>query len=106
MARSAAVKFRAEFDALDDRLADHPYLLGDEPTVLDIAWFIYTNRIALAHYPLARLHPRLNEWYERLQARPEFAREIALPPPVAAHFDAGHRRDVEQGRTLELVAGL
>jgi glutathione S-transferase len=106
VARSAAEKFRAEFDALDDRLADHPYLLGDDLTVLDIAWFIYTNRIALAHYPLARLHPRLNEWYERLQARPEFAREIALPPPVAAHFDAGHQRDVEAGRTLELVAGL
>jgi glutathione S-transferase len=105
VARSAAEKFRAEFDALDDRLADHPYLLGDELTVLDIAWFIYANRIALAHYPLARLHPRLNEWYEHLQARPEFAREIALPPPVAAHFGAGHQRDVEAGKTLELVAG-
>lgn len=106
VARSAAEKFRAEFDALDDRLADHPYLLGDELTVLDIAWFIYTNRIALAHYPLARLHPRLNEWYERLQAQPEFAREIAMPPPVVAHFNAGHQRDVEAGKTLELVAGL
>lgn len=106
VARSAAEKFRAEFDALDDRFADHPYLLGDELTVLDIAWFIYTNRIALAHYPLARLHPRLNEWYERLQARPEFAREIAMTPPVVAHFNAGHQRDVEAGKTLELVAGL
>lgn len=106
VARSAAAKFRAEFDALDDGLADHPYLLGDELTVFDIAWFIYTNRIALAHYPLARLHPRLNEWYERLQARPEFTNEIALPPPVVAHFDAGHKRDVEAGKTLELVAGL
>ena len=106
VARSAAETFRAEFDALDERLADQPYLLGHELTVLDIAWFIYTNRIALAHYPLARLHPRLNEWYKRLQARPEFAREIALPPPVAAHFDAGHQRDVKAGKTLELVAGL
>jgi len=106
VARSAAKTFRAEFAALDARLADQPYLLGSELTVLDIAWFIYTNRIALAHYPLARLHPRLNEWYERLLARPEFAREVAVPPPVAAHFDAGHQRDVAAGQTLELVAGF
>ena len=52
------------------------------------------------------LHTRLNAWYERLQARPEFAREIAMPPPVIAHFNAGHQRDVEAGKTLELVAGL
>ena len=43
---------------------------------------------------------------DRLCDRPEFANEIALPPPVAAHFDAGHQRDVGQGKTLELVAGL
>lgn len=105
-ARSSAEKFRDEFNALDERLENQPYLLGDELTVLDIAWFIYANRIGLAHYPFARLHPRLHEWYERLHAQPEFARETALPPPVAAHFNAGHQRDVEAGKTLELVAGL
>jgi glutathione S-transferase len=105
-AREAAEKFRASFTELDDRLAKHPYLLGDDLSVLDIAWFIYAHRLMLAHYPLARLHPRLGDWYDRLNARPEFAREIELPPPVAAHFDAGHQRDVAEGKTLELVAGL
>ncbi len=106
VAQTAAGKFRAAFTELDDRLADNPYLLGDSLSVLDIAWFIYANRLVLAHYPLARLHPRLDAWYERLYARPEFANEIAPPPPVAAHFDAGHQRDVDQGKTLELVAGF
>ena len=105
-ARAATEKFRAAFTELDDRLADGPYLLGDTLSVLDIAWFIYANRLMLAHYPLARLHPRLGAWFDRLAERAEFAGEIALPPPVAAHFDAGRRRDVEQGKTLELVAGL
>ncbi len=106
VAREAAEKFRAAFTELDDRLANGPYLLGDTPSVLDIAWFIYSNRLVLAGYPLARLHPRLGSWFERLSDRPAFAGEIALPPPVAAHFEAGHKRDVEQGKTLELVAGL
>ncbi len=106
VARAAAEKFRATFTELDERLAGNPYLLGDALSVLDIAWFIYANRLILAGYPLARLHPRLGTWYEKLYAQPEFADEIALPPEVAAHFEAGHKRDVEQGRTLELVAGL
>jgi glutathione S-transferase len=105
-AQEAAGKFRASFTELDDRLANTPYLLGDTLSVLDIAWFIYTNRLILAGYPLARLHPRLAAWFERLNTRPEFANEIALPPPIAAHFAAGHKRHIEQGRTLELVARL
>ncbi len=106
IAREAAEKFRAAFTELDDRLANSPFLLGDTLSVLDIAWFIYANRLVLAGYPLARLHPRLGSWFDRLYDRPEFAKEIALPPPVAAHFEVGHKRDVEQGTTLELVAGL
>ena len=106
VARSAIEKFRTEFTKLDDQLADNPYLLGDTLSVLDIAWFIYANRLVLAHYPLARLHPRLGAWFDRLSEQPEFAREIELPPPVVEHFDAGHKRDVEQGKTLELVGGL
>lgn len=106
VARSAVEKFRADFDELDEQLADKPYLLGEALSVLDIAWFIYVNRLVLAHYPLARLHPRLNAWFERLGERPEFAKEIALPDPLLAHFEAGHKRDVEQGTTLALVAGL
>ena len=46
-ARASAQKFRAEFDALDKRLAAAPYLMGDAVSVLDIAWFIYANRLSL-----------------------------------------------------------
>ena len=105
-AREAAETFRAAFTALDEGLADNAYLLGDALGVLDIAWFIYANRLVLAGYPLARLHPRLGAWYDGLNDRPEFAAEIAAPPEVMAHFEAGHNRDVEQGKTLELVAGF
>ena len=106
VARSAIAKFRAAFNELQERLGQDTYLLGNSISVLDIAWFIYANRLVMAGYPLARLHPKLGDWFEGLAKRPEFAKEIALPPPVAAHFEAGHKRDVEQGKTLELVAGL
>ena len=99
------MKFRAAFDDLDGRLARHPYLLGDAPTVLDIAWFIYVNRLSLAAYPIARLHPRIDRWFATLRARPEFAKEIGLPPPVQERFETTRREHAKAGKSLEAVAG-
>ena len=95
-ARASAHKFRAEFDALDRRLAQSPYLMGESLSVLDIAWFIYAFRLSLGGYPLKRLHPRVDAWAEKLRARPEFAKEIAGTRKPATQVD----------RTLEQVAGF
>lgn len=105
-ARASAQKFRAEFDALDRRLADSPYLLGDALSVLDIAWFVYASRLALAGYPIARLHPRVGAWLDKLAARPEFAKEVAAPPEVEERIKATRRAHAEAGKSLEMVAGF
>jgi glutathione S-transferase len=95
-AHASAHKFRAEFDALDQRLAKQPYLMGESLSVLDIAWFIYAYRLSLAGYPFKRLHPHVSAWEEKLRARPEFAQEIA-----------GTRKPATPvARTLEQVAGF
>jgi len=94
--RASAQKFRTAFAELDERLARQPYLMGDKLSVLDIAWFIYAYRLSLAGYPLKRLHPHVQSWFETLAAHPEFAREVA-----------GTRRPQSGiGRTLEEVVGL
>ncbi|MBM3527524.1 MAG: glutathione S-transferase family protein [Alphaproteobacteria bacterium] len=95
-ARASALKFRAEFDALEKRLASQPYLMGEDLSVLDIAWFIYAYRLSRAGYPFARLHPHVDKWKDRLQARPEFAKEIAGTRSPASHVP----------KTLEQVAGF
>jgi glutathione S-transferase len=104
--RASAQKFRAEFDALDKRLAQHPYLMGATLSVLDIAWFIYAHRLSLAGYPFPRLHPRVSTWVEKLRARPEFAKEIAMPPESVTRLEATHRAQAKAGKTLEMVAGF
>ncbi len=106
VARGAAAKFRAAFDSLENRIGGGDFLMGAEASVLDIAWFIYANRLMLAGYPLARLHPRLGRWFERLAERPDFAREIALPPPVKERFDATRAEHRAAGVSLEAVAAL
>jgi glutathione S-transferase len=105
-ARASAQKFRTEFDALEKRLAQHPYLMGDALSVLDIAWFIYAHRLSLAGFPLERLHPRVFAWKEKLGAQPEFSKEIEERPEAKAHMDAARQAQVQAGKTLELVAGF
>ena len=104
--RASAQKFRVEFDELDKRLAQHSYLMGDTLSVLDIAWFIYAHRLSLAGYPLARLHPRVSAWVEKLRARPEFSKEIEMPPEAVTRLEATHRAHAKAGKTLEMVAGF
>jgi len=103
-ARASAVRFRAEFDALEKRLVKQPYLLGDNLTVLDIAWLIYQHRLSLGGYPFARLHPHVHGWAEKLRAMPEFAKEIGQLRHAPEQLDAIHR--AQGGRTLEAVAGF
>jgi glutathione S-transferase len=105
-ARASARKFRAEFDVLEKRLAGQAYLMGDALSVLDIAWFIYAHRLSLGGYPLERLHPRVHAWKEKLAARPEFAREIAMPLDVKARLETTRREHAAAGASLEMVAGF
>jgi len=105
-ARESAMKFRQAFGDLEQWLAGRPYLLGDAPTVLDIAWFVYVDRLTLAAYPFARLHPRVSAWFLKLKQQPEFAKEIELPSDVSEGFAATRRAHAAAGKSLEMVAGF
>lgn len=104
--RQATARFRAEFDQLERRLSFQSQLMGGTLTVLDIAWFIYVNRLVVAGYPVAQLHPRLHAWFLALMARPEFAAEVALPAGLARHVEHTHAGNVAAGTTLAAVAHL
>ncbi len=103
-ARASALKFRDEFDALDKTLVKQAYLMGDDLSVLDIAWLIYEHRLSLAGYPFERLHPHIHSWAERLRALPEFAKEISQIRHSAEQLDAVRR--TQAGKTLEMIAGF
>ena len=103
---ASAAKFKAAFDDLEKRLETQPYLSGGKISLLDIAWFIYVNRLSVAGYPFTRLHPRLAAWFKGLLARPEFAAEIVMPPPLQHAIAATHREQAARRRTLVDVAGI
>jgi glutathione S-transferase len=103
-ARASAQRFRVEFEQLDRTLAKQPCLLGEALSVLDIAWLIYQNRLTLAGYPFARLHPHVKAWADRLGAMPEFAKEIGQLRHSAQQLEAVRRSQASQ--SLEIVTGF
>ena len=105
-AKISADRFRAAFDKMNDDLADNTYLLGENITVLDIAWFVYANRLNLAGYPIERLHPNVWRWFEPLRDRPEFAEQITRPQEFFDNVAAYQQEQATAGTTLAQVVGF
>ena len=76
--RKSVSDFRAAFDILEARLESAPWLLGENLSILDIAWFISVIRVQQTGYPLASWHPKLNDWQKRLYARPSFREQTSM----------------------------
>ena len=102
-ARDAVVAFQGAFSQLNDLLGDRDWLLGDKPTVLDIAWFITLYRAVKAGYPI-EVHPALHALYERMVARPSFQRELEKGPAIIRIAGPVYRAFRRlQGTTLKSV---
>ena len=72
---------------MERTLAAQEWLAGEGYTLADVAFTPYVHR--MKNLGLAAMwegtHPRLQRWYERVQARPSFAEAILkYPPPAAA----------------------
>lgn len=69
------------FGVLDRRLAEHPYLAGDDYSIADIAHFGWSHIARIIEFDFSR-HRHLSAWHERIAARPAVARGITLPAPA------------------------
>lgn len=101
--KDSTQRFAEAFRQIDQALEDKPYILGETLSVADIAWFIYANRVRLAGYPLAH-HSRLSNWFDRLTSRPEFAKEIAMPPGAEESIKRNQDEQTKHGKGLMQVA--
>ena len=104
--KESAERFYTSLVNLDNTLAKNQFLLGNEISILDIAWFIYVNRLILCGYPIKRLHPNVDGWFEPLSKRAEFAKEIVMSPDIKEAIKANHQRQRETKTTLTDIANL
>lgn len=98
--KAATVKFVDVFYRLDSILQSNNYILGSSISVVDIAWFIYANRLVVAGYPLS-LHPNLANWFIKLKNDDAFAREITAPSAFADVVANKQKELASNGDTLE-----
>ncbi|MGO4835603.1 glutathione S-transferase family protein [Rhizobiaceae sp. 2RAB30] len=69
------------FATVDGRLADRPFLSGDEYSIADIATFGWTHIATICGFAFAQ-HPHLARWHELVGKRPAVRRGITLPAPA------------------------
>jgi len=105
-ATQSAERFKSEFSKLETQLADQNFLMGDELSIVDIAWFIYAHRLKSTGYPFKRLHPNLDAWYHLLLSRPEIAKEVADPAPLKVIRFLTQKYQALTHTTLEKVTGI
>jgi glutathione S-transferase len=69
----ALERMLALYDDMESALAEQAFLVGEHYTIADAAFTPYVNRIDhLDIMGLLGRHPRVLDWYRRLQARPSF----------------------------------
>ncbi len=104
--RGSVSRLRAALDQIDEQLAQAPWLLGEDLTILDIAWFIYVMKMVRCQYPLDKLHARVAVWYQSLLERPEFSAEIQWSDDYRQLVEENLQYQRETGTTLSDIAGL
>ena len=92
----AEARFREEatrlYGVLDARLAERPYIAGEEYTIADIASWPWAARHEMQFIDLAQ-YPNVLRWYLSIAARPAVQRGWAVPIPEEVPMPRGYRDD-------------
>ena len=85
--RGALAAFIAFLDQMESALVDREWLAGSEFSLADIAaapYVIRSNDVGLTPLFSGGARPRLQSWFERLQARPSFETAVTkwVPPAL------------------------
>lgn len=99
-------RFKAAFEQLNSVLHRSYFAVGDSLTVADIAWYVYTARLINAGYPMHALHPHVGGWFDLLDSKPLFHKEVQLPPPMKMAAAELQQQQRDEGRALDRIAVL
>jgi glutathione S-transferase len=72
-------KLSAAFQILEERLADRPYLEGEQVTLADLLLGIFAFRYLNNPFIERPSQPRLAAWCERLRVRPSYQKHVDEP---------------------------
>ncbi|MDC1081654.1 glutathione S-transferase family protein [Gammaproteobacteria bacterium] len=77
----SANKFKNIYEDFDKTLKNQKYLKGDEFTVVDLAWYVSTKRLAMAGIPIEK-YKNVQKWFSNLDNDANFKKEIKIDIPI------------------------
>ena len=96
---------RRLLEILDKQLAGKPYILGQNYTIVDMAFYPYARAYPWAKVSVEGLE-HLAAWFERLDARPAIQRALQKPKPFPAFFGQGdEERSIEENASRFSIKG-
>ena len=77
----SANKFKNIYEDFDNTLINQKYLKGDKFTVVDLAWYVSTKRLAMAGIPIQK-YKNVQKWFSNLDNDENFKKEIKVDIPI------------------------
>ena len=77
----SANKFKNIYENFDNTLKNQKYLKGDKFTVVDLAWYVSTKRLAMAGIPIEK-YKNVQKWFSNLDNDANFKKEIKIDIPI------------------------
>mgnify|MGYP006238797491 FL=1 len=78
----SANNFIVALDKLEKKLCENKYILNDNLSILDVAWFISINRIIIAGFPVKYNYPNIKAWFQMLSSDKRFSNEVKGNMPL------------------------
>lgn len=73
----SANKFKNIYENFNNILKNQKYLKGDKFTVVDLAWYVSTKRLAMAGIPIEK-YKNVQKWFSNLDNDANFKKEIKI----------------------------
>ena len=74
-------KFKNVYEDFNEILKNQKYLKGDNFTVVDLAWYVSTKRLAMAGIPIEK-YKNVQKWFSNLDNDANFKKEIKIDIPI------------------------
>ena len=71
---TSANNFIVALHKIEKKLCQNKYILDNDLSILDVAWFISINRIINAGFPVKNKYPNINAWFQMLSSDKRFSR--------------------------------
>ena len=74
--------FKEKLNKIDKKLSETKFIISNELTIVDIAWFVYLRRLETIGFSFEIEYPNLSKWFKILKKNKNFLKETSLPLPL------------------------